>query len=89
MDGFVRRRLRSILRKYQKKGGGTGRNIQDHQQWTNAYFVSLGLFTMYEAHAEASPTPMRKISKGVPRAGEPHARFGGRGESERLFFTPR
>jgi RNA-directed DNA polymerase len=54
MDGFVRRRLRSILRKYQKKGRGTGRNIQDHQQWTNAYFASLGLFTMYEAHAEAS-----------------------------------
>ena len=54
MDGFIRRRLRSILRKYQKKGGGTGRNIGDHQQWTNAYFASLGLFTMYEAHAEAS-----------------------------------
>jgi RNA-directed DNA polymerase len=54
MDGFVRCRLRSILRKYQKKGGGTGRNILDHQQWTNAYFASLGLFTMYEAHAEAS-----------------------------------
>jgi RNA-directed DNA polymerase len=54
MDGFVRRRLRSILRKYQKKGGGTGRNIQDHQQWTNTHFASLGLFTMYEAHAEAS-----------------------------------
>ena len=54
MDGFVRRRLRSILRKYQKKGGGTGRNIQDHQQWTNAYFASMGLFTMVEAHAEAS-----------------------------------
>jgi len=54
MDGFVRRRLRSILRKYQKKGGGTGRNIIDHQQWTNAYFASLGLFTMDEAHAQAS-----------------------------------
>lgn len=53
MDGFVRRRLRSILRKYQKKGGGTGRNIRDHQQWTNSYFASLGLFTMIEAHAEA------------------------------------
>ena len=54
MDGFVRRRLRSILRKYQKKGGGTGRNVLDHQHWTNAYFASMGLFTMYEAHAEAS-----------------------------------
>jgi len=54
MDGFVRRRLRSILRKYQKKGVGTGRNINDHKQWTNAYFASLGLFTLYEAHAVAS-----------------------------------
>jgi len=54
MDGFVRRRLRSILRKYQKKGVGTGRNINDHKQWTNAYFASLGLFTMVEAHAVAS-----------------------------------
>ena len=53
-DGFVRRRLRSILRKYQKKGVGTGRNINDHKQWTNAYFASLGLFTMVEAHAVAS-----------------------------------
>lgn len=54
MDGFVRRRLRSILRKYHKKGKGTGRNINDHQQWTNAYFASMGLFTMYEAHKQAS-----------------------------------
>jgi RNA-directed DNA polymerase len=54
MDGFVRRRLRSILRKYQKKGRGTGRNINDHQQWTNAYFASMGLFTMVEAHKQAS-----------------------------------
>ncbi len=54
MDGFVRRRLRSILRKYNKKGTGTGRNINDHQRWTNAYFASRGLFTMVEAHAQAS-----------------------------------
>jgi RNA-directed DNA polymerase len=54
MDGFVRRRLRSILRKYNKKGTGTGRNINDHQQWTNAYFASMGLFTIYEAHKQAS-----------------------------------
>lgn len=54
MDGFVRRRLRSILRKYHKKGKGTGRNINDHQQWTNAYFASMGLFTMVEAHKQAS-----------------------------------
>jgi len=54
MDGFVRRRLRSILRKYKKKGKGTGRNIQDHQKWPNTYFANKGLFTMNEAHVEAS-----------------------------------
>ena len=54
MDGFVRRRLRSILRKYQKKGSGTGRNVRDHQQWPNAYFANLGLFTLTEAHEQAS-----------------------------------
>jgi RNA-directed DNA polymerase len=54
MDSFVRRRLRSILRKYNRQGTGTGRNINDHQQWTNAYFASMGLFTMYEAHKQAS-----------------------------------
>ena len=54
MDGFVRRRLRCILRKYQKKGGGTGSNFNDHKQWKNAYFANLGLFTMYEAHRQAS-----------------------------------
>ena len=54
MDGFVRRRLGSILRKYHKNGTGTGSNINDHQHWTNAYFASVGLFTMIEAHAEAS-----------------------------------
>jgi len=54
MDGFIRRRLRSILRKYQQKGNGTGRSVSDHQQWPNAYFASMGLFTLTEAHAQAS-----------------------------------
>lgn len=53
MDGFVRRRLRSILRKQQKMNNGTGRDFGDHQRWPNAYFARLGLFTMAEAHAQA------------------------------------
>ena len=32
MDGFVRRRLRSILRKYQKKGGGSQRAVGRHRR---------------------------------------------------------
>ena len=54
IDGFVRRRLRSILRKYQKKSSGTGRNHLDHKAWPNTYFAKLGLFTMHEAYVRAS-----------------------------------
>jgi len=49
LDGWIRMRLRSILRKRQKrKGAGRGR---DHQRWPNIYFSSLGLFSMTEARA--------------------------------------
>lgn len=48
VDGWVRMRLRSILRKRQG-GKGRGRG-KDHQRWPNTYFQELGLFTMKEAH---------------------------------------
>lgn len=51
IDGFVRRRLRAILRK-QDKRPGMGRYLKDHMQWPNSYFATLGLFTLKEAHAE-------------------------------------
>ena len=49
IDGFVRRRLRATLRR-QKHRPGQGRCLRDHQQWPNAFFADLGLFTMSEAH---------------------------------------
>jgi RNA-directed DNA polymerase len=51
IDGWVRGRLRSILRKrHGRKGRGRGR---DHQRWPNRYFSALGLFCLLEArHAE-------------------------------------
>src|SRR5271166_4251194 len=49
IDGFVRRRLRALLRR-QKHRPGQGRCQRDHQQWPNAFFADLGLFTMSEAH---------------------------------------
>jgi len=49
IDGFVRRRLRAMLRK-QKHRPGQGRCLHDHKQWPNAFFAGLGLFTMSEAH---------------------------------------
>jgi RNA-directed DNA polymerase len=49
IDGFIRRRLRSMLRK-QKHRPGQGRCLNDHTKWPNAFFADLGLFTMSEAH---------------------------------------
>jgi RNA-directed DNA polymerase len=48
-DGWLRMRLRSILRQRSKRSGrGAG---LDHQRWPNAYFQQLGLFSLHEAHA--------------------------------------
>ena len=48
-DGFVRRRLRAILRK-RKKRPAFGRTSSDHKLWPNAFFAKRGLFSMNEAH---------------------------------------
>lgn len=52
IDGFVRRRLRAILRK-QEKRPGCGRCKADHHRWPNAFFAQQGLFTLHTAHAAA------------------------------------
>jgi RNA-directed DNA polymerase len=48
VDGWVRRRLRTILRRRQHRRG-LARGA-DHQRWPNAFFQQLSLFTMAEAH---------------------------------------
>ena len=53
VDGFVRRRLRAILRKREKRPG-FGRTNRDHHRWPNTFFAEHGLFTLHEAHALAS-----------------------------------
>ncbi len=55
LDGFVRRRLRAILRK-QAKRPGIGRCAADHQRWPNAFFAAHGLFTLHAAYAQARPS---------------------------------
>jgi RNA-directed DNA polymerase len=52
VDGFVRRRLRAMLRK-QLKRPGAGHTLVDHQRWPNAFFAEHGLFTLTAAHALA------------------------------------
>jgi RNA-directed DNA polymerase len=57
LDGWIRGRLRSILRKRSKrKGRGRG---SDHQRWPNAYFAALGFFSMQEAWAAACQSARR------------------------------
>ena len=52
LDRFVRRRLRAVLRK-QDKRPGFGRCKADHQRWPNAFFADQGLFTLTTALAHA------------------------------------
>ncbi|HZD46060.1 MAG TPA: group II intron maturase-specific domain-containing protein, partial [Acidobacteriaceae bacterium] len=52
IDGFVRRRLRAILRK-QDKRPGIGRCQADHHRWPNAFFAAHGLFTLRTAYEQA------------------------------------
>jgi RNA-directed DNA polymerase len=52
LDGFVRRRLRAILRK-QERRPSMGRSEADHTRWTNAFFADHGLFTLQTAWEDA------------------------------------
>ena len=48
VDGWVRMRLRSLLRKRSgRRGRGRG---ADHQRWPNAYFREQGLYSLTAAH---------------------------------------
>jgi RNA-directed DNA polymerase len=47
LDGWIRGRMRSILRKRAgRKGRGRG---LDHHRWPNSYFTKIGLFNLKEA----------------------------------------
>ena len=48
LDGQIRRRLRALLRK-QEKRPGFGRFLDDHQRWPKAFFAKAGLFAMHTA----------------------------------------
>jgi RNA-directed DNA polymerase len=52
LDGFIRRRLRALLRK-QEKRPGIGRCYNDHRRWPNAFFAEAGLFTLTTAYQHA------------------------------------
>jgi RNA-directed DNA polymerase len=49
LDGWIRRRLRSILRKRSKGSKGISGKI-DHLRWPNKFFREHGLFSLVDAH---------------------------------------
>jgi RNA-directed DNA polymerase len=51
LDGWIRRRLRSLLRKRQGRKG-ISRHGNDERRWPNAFFAELGLFSLKTAHAK-------------------------------------
>jgi RNA-directed DNA polymerase len=56
VDGWVRMRLRSILR---KRAGGRGRGRgTDNQRWPNAYFAECGLYSLGAAHIRLNQSLM-------------------------------
>jgi RNA-directed DNA polymerase len=57
LDGWIRMRLRSILRK-RIGGRGRGRGV-DHNKWPNRYFANLGLFSLVSARAKVVQSSMR------------------------------
>jgi len=59
IDGFVRRRLRSILRRQTHRKGSARRHGADHTRWPIAYFDALGLFNLQRAHVAACQSSRR------------------------------
>jgi len=57
LDGWIRGRLRSLLRK-RTKHRGRGRGL-DHHRWPNAFFAAQGLFSLEAAHVLARQSSLR------------------------------
>jgi len=58
LDQWIRRRLRTILRK-RKRQRGQARTMRDHLRWPNAYFEEQGLLSLETAFAEARQSSTR------------------------------
>ena len=57
LDGYVRGRLRSLLRKRcGRRGRGRG---ADHQRWPNKFFAEQGLYSLEGAHGSYSQSCLR------------------------------
>lgn len=57
LDGWIRGRLRNILRKRHKRRGRSRRN--DHIRWPNVFFAEQGLFSLGSAHVQFAQSSRR------------------------------
>jgi RNA-directed DNA polymerase len=57
LDGWIRRRLRSLLRKQQKLRGIAKVHGADQTRWPNAFFADHGLFSLQKTHAAVRQSP--------------------------------
>jgi RNA-directed DNA polymerase len=57
LDGWIRRRLRNILRKQHGRSGIS--RSSDNIRWPNAYFAKHGLLSLRDAHAQAVQSSCR------------------------------
>ena len=53
LDGYIRGRLRGILRK-RRGGRGRARGIGDNTRWPDRYFVERGLYSLSRAHVRSA-----------------------------------
>jgi RNA-directed DNA polymerase len=58
-DGWIRRRLRSILRKRSRRKGSAKACGADQSRWPKAYFAELGLFSLQAAYVSARQSSRR------------------------------
>ena len=58
LDGRLRMRLRSLLRRRQG-GHGVARSAQASRTWPNCFFAEAGLFSLQTAHAQARQSSRR------------------------------
>jgi RNA-directed DNA polymerase len=57
LDGWIRRRLRSLLRKQQKRGGIADTRGADQTRWPNRFFAEHGLFSLQGAYDAVRQSP--------------------------------
>lgn len=50
LDGWIRRRLRSLLRKRNKLKGISRHGADEQKRWPNSFFAEAGLFSLKAAH---------------------------------------